>query len=150
MSTTVAPVTPEAEATVTTTPSGGSAAPAGAGLGQTEACDRLTPAELSAAFGVTFEDGTEITGGQCLFDSDGSPRLLLAIYTGSPTACEMLGADLETVEIAGNPGWWDQAGAQARVCLPDGSIAVILSGGGGDNSIHRDALLALLATSASR
>jgi len=73
----------------------------------------------------------------------------LAIYAGSPTACEVLGADLETIEIAGRPGWWDQAGAQARVCFPDGSIAVILSGGG-DNSIHRDALLALLATSATR
>jgi hypothetical protein len=127
-----------------------STVPSGSGLGSTGACDRVTPAELSDAFGVTFEGGAEIADGQCLFNSDGPPQFLLAIYPGSPTVCETLGSGLETVEVAGNSGWWDEAGAQARVCLPDGSIAAILSGGGGDNSIHRDAVVGLLALAVTR
>jgi hypothetical protein len=124
--------------------------PSGSGLGSTGACDRVMPAELSEAFGFTFEGGEEITDGQCLFNSDGPPQFLLAIYPGSPTVCETLGSGLETVEIGENSGWWDEAGAQARVCLPDGSIAAILSGGGGDNSIHRDAVLGLLSLAVTR
>jgi hypothetical protein len=124
--------------------------PSGFGLGSTGACDRVTPAELSEAFGFTFEGGAEITDGQCLFNSDGPPQFLLAIYPGSPTVCETLGSGLETVEIEENSGWWDEAGAQARVCLPDGSIAAILSGGGGDNSIHRDAVVGLLSLVVTR
>ena len=125
---------------------------AGIGIGTTPACDRVTPAELSAAFNATFADGREIADRQCAFESDGSPQLLIAVYPAhvGPSVCETIGSEFETVEIAGHPGFWDQAGAQARVCLDDGSIAAILYGGGGDNSVHRGALIDLVARATDR
>ena len=122
------------------------------GVGTTGACDRVTPSELSAAFDVTFLDGREIADGQCAFDSDGSPQVLIAVYSASAgvPVCEAFGSEFETVEIAGQPGFWDERGAQARVCLADGSIAATLYGGGGDNSLHRAALIDLVARATTR
>ncbi len=130
----------------------GAEPPRGLGIGTTGPCDRVTPAELSAAFDVTFSDGREIADGQCAFDSDGSPQVLIAVYSSStgPSVCEALGSEFESVEIAGHPGFWDGRGAQARVCLDDGSIAAILYGGGGDNSVHRAPLIDLVARATTR
>jgi hypothetical protein len=64
--------------------------------------------------------------------------------------CEEMGEGTETVEVAGYPGWWDEASGQARACLPDGSVALSLSGGGGDNSVHRTVMLDLLSTAVGR
>lgn len=116
----------------------------------TAACDRLTAEELSGAFGVTFTAGTEAAEGICVFDSDGSPQVRLQIYPGASAVCESMGEGLDQVEIAGSPGWWDEAGGQARACLPDESVALTLAGGGGDNSVHRTSVLELLALAAGR
>ncbi|HRE02926.1 MAG TPA: hypothetical protein PLV68_16620, partial [Ilumatobacteraceae bacterium] len=67
----------------TTTSPVGTGAPRGSGIGTTAPCDRVTPAELSAAFDVTFLDGRQIADGQCAFDSEGSPQVLIAVYSSS-------------------------------------------------------------------
>lgn len=123
---------------------------AGDGAPATPACDRLTAEELSAAFGVTFAAGTEAGDGICVFDSDGAPQVRLQVYPGASAVCESMGEGLDQVEIAGAPGWWDEAGGQARACRPDESVALTLAGGGGDNSVHRSSVLDLLALAADR
>lgn len=128
--------------------------PLGAGIGATQPCDRVTTEELSAAFDVTFPAGRQITDEQCLFDS-GAPRnvqVLVAVFVNETglSICEQVGQDYETVDIAGYPGWWDESSGQVRACLPDGSVAVTISGGGGDNSVHRTALLTLAAAAVGR
>ena len=106
--------------------------------------------ELSAASGVTFAAGTEAGDGICVFDSDGAPQVRLQVYPGASAVCESMGEGLDQVEIAGAPGWWDEAGGQARACRPDESVALTLAGGGGDNSVHRSSVLDLLALAADR
>lgn len=112
------------------------------------ACERVTPEELSSAFNVTFSAGEEPADNVCVFSSDASYQVRVQVYPGKSATCSMLGADYEQVEIAGNPGWWD--GAQARACMPDESVALMLAGGEPNNPTDRTAMLDLTTLAANR
>lgn len=137
-----------------TTPAGAPAStspPTGSSLGNTGACDRTDPAELGELFGETFEEGMSMADGtQCLFDGAPTLQVLMIAVQGDERMCVLLGRESDAVDFDGVPGWWDVGSGQGRACLHDGAVAVMISGGGGDNSAYRDTVLELVSRAMER